>query len=155
MPTSSLNKTQMELIYLTLNIRSTSYFIYCLSISQVSVAIRIVPSPDWFVGLDSLELCRNGFWIDAVSIQVRDRDLHCISSNSLAITAWPITFMQFRNPFLRTVFTVKLSCYLQAGAMGESRYSSYSFLTSALHGVSSVTPRPRFTPGKVPPVPTG
>jgi hypothetical protein len=32
---------------------------------------------------------------------------------------------------------------------GERRYSSYSFLTSALDGgVVSVTPRPRFTPGE-------
>jgi hypothetical protein len=37
-----------------------------------------------------------------------------------------------------------------AGAKGEKRYSSYSFLTSALDGgeVVSVTPRPRFSPGK-------
>jgi hypothetical protein len=35
------------------------------------------------------------------------------------------------------------------GAWGERRYSSYSFLTSALDGgVVSVTPRPRFTPGE-------
>jgi hypothetical protein len=33
--------------------------------------------------------------------------------------------------------------------LGERRYSSYSFLTSALDGgVVSVTPRPRFTPGE-------
>lgn len=47
-------------------------YCFCLSffLSQVSVAIRIVPSPDWFVGLDSLELCKHGFWIDALSVQV-------------------------------------------------------------------------------------
>lgn len=32
--------------------------------SQVSVVTKIVPSPDWFIGLSSIELCRNGHFID-------------------------------------------------------------------------------------------
>jgi hypothetical protein len=45
---------------------------------------------------------------------------------------------------------VKLSRYTPWRHMGERRYSSYSFLTSALDGGEwvSVTPRPRFTPGE-------
>jgi hypothetical protein len=39
------------------------------------------------------------------------------------------------------------------GALKEKRYSSYSFMTSALDGVVSVTPRPRFTPRERTPVP--
>jgi hypothetical protein len=37
--------------------------------------------------------------------------------------------------------------------LGDRRYSSYSFLTSALEGgeVVSITPRPHFTPGKIVP----
>ena len=30
---------------------------------QVSVVTKIVPSPDWFVGLSSVELCNNGGFI--------------------------------------------------------------------------------------------
>ena len=30
---------------------------------QVSVVTKIVPSPDWFVGLSSVELCNNGAFI--------------------------------------------------------------------------------------------
>ena len=30
---------------------------------QVSVVTKIVPSPDWFVGLSSVELCHNGDFI--------------------------------------------------------------------------------------------
>jgi hypothetical protein len=45
---------------------------------QVSVVLRIVPSPDWFVGLDSLQLCKNGFWIDALSVQVRRTRRSCL-----------------------------------------------------------------------------
>jgi hypothetical protein len=47
----------------------------------------------------------------------------------------------------------KLSHYHHVGAKGTRKYS-FSFLTLALDGVVSVTPRPRFTPGKGPPVPT-
>jgi hypothetical protein len=73
---ASLNKPQIENIYWALNVCSTSRFTDCFFLfSQVSVAIRIVPSPDWFVGLDSLELCKNGFWIDALSVQVKNRNL--------------------------------------------------------------------------------
>ena len=37
---------------------------------QVSLASRIVPSPDWFVGLDSFNLCIDGQWVDSVAIKV-------------------------------------------------------------------------------------
>ncbi|KAG8232108.1 hypothetical protein J437_LFUL011650 [Ladona fulva] len=30
---------------------------------------RIVPSPDWFIGVDSFDLCVNGNWIDTVTIE--------------------------------------------------------------------------------------
>jgi len=35
--------------------------------SKVSLATKIVPSPDWFVGLDSLELCRSGAFLPSYS----------------------------------------------------------------------------------------
>ena len=31
---------------------------------------KLVPSPDWFVGLDSLDLCKNGRFVDSVKIEV-------------------------------------------------------------------------------------
>lgn len=31
---------------------------------------RIVPSPDWFIGVDSFDLCVNGNWIDSITIEV-------------------------------------------------------------------------------------
>ena len=37
---------------------------------QVSVASRIVPSPDWFIGLDSFNLCIGGQWVDSVAVKV-------------------------------------------------------------------------------------
>lgn len=37
---------------------------------QVSLMSRIVPSPDWFVGIDSFDLCVDGGWIDTITIEV-------------------------------------------------------------------------------------
>ncbi len=38
-------------------------------IVQVSLITKIVPSPDWFIGLDSLDLCREGEFIDQISLE--------------------------------------------------------------------------------------
>jgi hypothetical protein len=32
--------------------------------------VRIVPSPDWFVGVDSLDLCESGQWKENVSLEL-------------------------------------------------------------------------------------
>ena len=37
---------------------------------QLSFAVRIMPSPDWFVGVSSLNLCRNGAWITDLSLDL-------------------------------------------------------------------------------------
>lgn len=31
---------------------------------------RINPSPDWFVGVDSFQLCVEGNWVDTVTVEV-------------------------------------------------------------------------------------
>ena len=31
---------------------------------------KLVPSPDWFVGLDGLNLCENGKFVDSVTVEV-------------------------------------------------------------------------------------
>jgi hypothetical protein len=57
----------------------------------------------------------------------------------------------------RNIKKVKLSCYTSWRHMGERRYSSYSFLTSALDGGewSASHPGRALPPGKGPPVTTG
>ncbi|KAK9509472.1 hypothetical protein O3M35_006782 [Rhynocoris fuscipes] len=42
--------------------------------SLVSVMSRIIPSPDWFVGLDSFQLCVDGNWLDTITIEVDPLD---------------------------------------------------------------------------------
>lgn len=31
---------------------------------------KLVPSPDWFIGLDSLELCSQGSFVESVTTEV-------------------------------------------------------------------------------------
>ena len=33
---------------------------------------KLVPSPDWFVGVDSLNLCENGHFVETIKIEVRE-----------------------------------------------------------------------------------
>lgn len=42
----------------------------------ISIMARINPSPDWFVGVDSFQLCVEGNWVDTVTVEVIivDRD---------------------------------------------------------------------------------
>ena len=49
---------------------SFSSFSSSSSSAQVSLVTKIVPSPDWFVGLDSLELCRGGAFLPSFSWEV-------------------------------------------------------------------------------------
>lgn len=34
------------------------------------MAIRLIPSPDWFAGLDSFQLCKNDSWIREITVPV-------------------------------------------------------------------------------------
>uniref|UniRef100_A0A1B6CB16 Spondin domain-containing protein n=1 Tax=Clastoptera arizonana TaxID=38151 RepID=A0A1B6CB16_9HEMI len=38
--------------------------------TTVSLMSRIIPSPDWFVGVDSFNLCVDGNWLDSITIEV-------------------------------------------------------------------------------------
>ena len=38
--------------------------------SMISFISKIIPSPDWFIGLDSLNLCKDGSWIESVEMEV-------------------------------------------------------------------------------------
>ena len=65
---------------------------------QVSVMSKLVPSPDWFVGLDGLNLCENGKFVDSVTVEVLIESLlhftftdnvtvyHCINFSLNSIT---------------------------------------------------------------------
>lgn len=54
--------------------RSEAEFFVDGNHSRVSLMARIVPSPDWFIGVDSFDLCVNGNWIDTVTIETDPLD---------------------------------------------------------------------------------
>nr|XP_012136222.1 PREDICTED: uncharacterized protein LOC100877354 isoform X2 [Megachile rotundata] len=41
----------------------------------ISIMARINPSPDWFVGVDSFQLCVEGNWVDTVTVELREYTL--------------------------------------------------------------------------------
>ena len=43
---------------------------------QVSLISKMVPSPDWFIGIDSFDLCVNGKWLDGITIEVINLNAH-------------------------------------------------------------------------------
>ncbi|XP_055626120.1 spondin-2 [Toxorhynchites rutilus septentrionalis] len=57
--------------------------------SKVSFITKIVPSPDWFIGLDSYNLCSAGRWVENATIALDPLDAG--TSNGLTFTSpkWP------------------------------------------------------------------
>lgn len=52
-------------------IMSEFSFEFILFFLKVSTIVKIVPSPDWFVGIDAFDLCNEGNWIDMVTVEVK------------------------------------------------------------------------------------
>lgn len=46
---------------------------------------RMIPSPDWFIGVDSFDLCVDGNWLDSITIEVNWKHNlhHCIGFRKL------------------------------------------------------------------------
>ncbi|XP_071537523.1 uncharacterized protein [Panulirus ornatus] len=70
-------------------IPDTLNFLAHMIFAEASLIAKIVPSPDWFVGVDSFELCEDGNWVDNVKIQVDPLDAG--TDNGLTFTSpnWP------------------------------------------------------------------
>ncbi|ODN04413.1 Spondin-2 [Orchesella cincta] len=56
--------------------------------SRVSLISRVVPSPDWFIGIDGYDLCSNGRWIDSVTIEVDPLDAGTDSGLTFTSPNW-------------------------------------------------------------------
>ncbi|XP_017769505.1 PREDICTED: spondin-2 [Nicrophorus vespilloides] len=57
--------------------------------SRVSLISRIVPSPDWFIGIDSFDLCVNGNWLDSITIEVDPIDAGTDNGFTFTAPNWP------------------------------------------------------------------
>ncbi|XP_068236272.1 LOW QUALITY PROTEIN: spondin-2-like [Palaemon carinicauda] len=57
--------------------------------TKVSMMSRVVPSPDWFIGVDSLELCVDGTWLDSVALEVDPMDAGTDNGFTFTSPNWP------------------------------------------------------------------
>uniref|UniRef100_A0A182PNW4 Spondin domain-containing protein n=1 Tax=Anopheles epiroticus TaxID=199890 RepID=A0A182PNW4_9DIPT len=57
--------------------------------STVSFMTKIIPSPDWFIGLDSFNLCSGGRWLEKVTIPLHPLDAGSSSGLTFTSPKWP------------------------------------------------------------------
>jgi len=57
--------------------------------TRVSMMAKLIPSPDWFVGLDSLNLCENGHFVDTVTIEADPMDAGTDNGFTFTSPNWP------------------------------------------------------------------
>ncbi|CAG9857591.1 unnamed protein product [Phyllotreta striolata] len=57
--------------------------------SKVSLMSRIVPSPDWFIGIDGFDLCVNGNWLDSITVEVDPIDAGTDNGFTFTAPNWP------------------------------------------------------------------
>ena len=77
-------------------------FLMILGFLQVSAMTKIVPSPDWFVGLDSLQLCKDGHFIQSFATEVLNnhKEFICIQRLSfiyLSILSFHCQLLKRKN----------------------------------------------------------
>lgn len=57
--------------------------------SRVSVMARMIPSPDWFIGVDGFDLCVDGNWLDSITIEVDPLDAGTDNGFTFTAPNWP------------------------------------------------------------------
>ncbi|KYM79258.1 Spondin-2 [Atta colombica] len=55
----------------------------------ISIMARINPSPDWFVGVDSFQLCVEGNWVDTVTVELDPLDGGTDNGFTFTAANWP------------------------------------------------------------------
>ncbi|XP_053604809.1 spondin-1-like isoform X2 [Plodia interpunctella] len=70
----------------------TSNFVFVDgSHSLVSLICRLIPSPDWFVGVDALNLCLEDGWVDQITLDLRPLDAGAASGLTFTAPRWKTT----------------------------------------------------------------
>lgn len=63
---------------------------------------RMIPSPDWFIGIDSFDLCVNGNWLDSITIEVSIMLSYSVS-NTLNTISRPKSF-KYKIYYLKKIY---------------------------------------------------
>uniref|UniRef100_A0A4D5R9P3 Spondin-2 n=1 Tax=Scolopendra viridis TaxID=118503 RepID=A0A4D5R9P3_SCOVI len=59
--------------------------------SKVSLITRLIPSPDWFIGIDSFDLCVLGKWLDVVTLELDPMDSGTDNGFTFTAPNWATT----------------------------------------------------------------
>lgn len=57
--------------------------------TKISLMAKLVPSPDWFIGLDSLNLCQDNNFIDSITIEAFPLDAGTDNGFTFTSPNWP------------------------------------------------------------------
>ncbi|XP_030021978.2 spondin-1 [Manduca sexta] len=56
--------------------------------AMISLVSRIIPSPDWFIGVDSLDLCVDSSWVDQITLDLEPLDAGAASGLTFTAPRW-------------------------------------------------------------------
>ena len=56
---------------------------------QLSLMVKVIPSPDWFVGVDSFSLCEGGQWKQEVTLDLQPFDAGTDSGFTFSSPTYP------------------------------------------------------------------
>ncbi|XP_013193624.2 uncharacterized protein LOC106137359 [Amyelois transitella] len=59
--------------------------------SLVSLMSRLIPSPDWFIGVDGIDLCVDSGWLDQITLDLRPLDAGAASGLTFTAPRWTTT----------------------------------------------------------------
>ncbi|KAL4709597.1 hypothetical protein ACJJTC_007328 [Scirpophaga incertulas] len=72
--------------------------------SLLSLICHLIPSPDWFIGVDSVDLCVDFSWVDQITLDLDPLDAGAASGLTFTAPRWetvppePVTKHQPKNP---------------------------------------------------------
>ena len=68
--------------YSSINLKPCNAVSISIPVSvQISLMTKLVPSPDWFIGLDSLELCQEGSFLESFTTEVFHQPRQLFTNN--------------------------------------------------------------------------
>ncbi|CAH4033963.1 unnamed protein product [Pieris brassicae] len=56
--------------------------------TMISFICRLIPSPDWFIGVDSLDLCVDSSWVDQITLDLQPLDGGAASGLTFTAPRW-------------------------------------------------------------------
>lgn len=78
---------------------------------QLSMMVKVIPSPDWFVGVDSLNLCEGGQWKQEVTLDLQPYDAGTDSGFTFSSPNFPTNPPENITRVSQTIPFLLLGCF--------------------------------------------